>query len=219
MYDSVLNTYHFEYCLHPLLVYQQHIYNNNVYCKTIKHQKGLKRKTEKWTYPDLVGVQFVGLDWSPAVRDLAKNLGVYKPIRLLSYEVKQELNPLNYKEVIAQANSNSGWSNESYVAALEIEPDQEFRNELRVEAERGGIGVIELNEPDNSQLLCTARPKLDVQLATVQKLYNLNSDFKEFIDTVNGTIGFEIVPSKFDEILEPEDLKEYLKTVKFRKAN
>ncbi|WQU52979.1 HrgA protein [Helicobacter pylori] len=53
--------------LHPFLTYMA-IHNENLKCytKTIFHEEGLKspKGTDRWLYPDMVGVRFLHAEWS-----------------------------------------------------------------------------------------------------------------------------------------------------------
>lgn len=206
-------TFH-ERALHPLLTYHQRYYNNQVYTLTIRHE--ISRKTEKnsneWLHPDLVGVRFNFIDWDYSLRDLSMMLGGYNYVELLSYEIKKELNPGNFRMHFFQTVSNSGWANERYLCALYIDPDEEFRQELKTLSCEHGIGIIELNmEPDNSRVLFDAKRNENIQYGTVNKLCNVNPDFCNFIATVYKSANINTVLSGFDPVLEADVLHYQLK--------
>ena len=70
------------------------------------------------------------------------------------------------------------------------------------------IGVIKLNliNPDNSEIIAPARRKEALDGETMNKLFNINRDFREFVQTVLKSIninqkvhhGLDKVPSKSD---------------------
>lgn len=198
--------------LHPLLTYHQYFYNGQVFTKTIYHERSLKKPhskvTNEWSHPDLVGAQFNGTDWNQDIHLLAKGTGGLNRVKLLSFELKIELNESNYRESFFQTVSNSRWANEAYLVALDIEPDHEFRQELKRLSLEHGIGIIELNEdPDNTRIIYQAKVKEQIQYETVNKLYRINPDFQLFIDTINKSLSInEIMVNKFDQFLTPEEL-------------
>ncbi|MBR2252258.1 MAG: hypothetical protein IJ881_07660, partial [Neisseriaceae bacterium] len=116
------SSYH-ERDLHPLLV--NFVFSNeNFYArsKTIFHEESKKSKsgTDKWLYPDIVGVNFEYDDFDNAVSQFVSRYDKL-PIKIYSFELKKELTVANFRECYFQAVSNSSWANEGYLVAAQID--------------------------------------------------------------------------------------------------
>ena len=193
--------------LHPLMVYYG-AYYLKAYLQTIHHNKSNKKEFGEWVHPDIVGCYYPFTDWDGDVVDVS-NLLSSSAIKLFSFELKRELNFGNLRESFFQAVSNSSWANEGYLVAAEVEEDDEFINELTRLSTAFGIGVIKLNteDPDSSETLLPARTKDRVDWDTVNKMANLNSDFKRFLKRIKiDTTSQEAHKDKYDPVLDKDAL-------------
>ncbi|MBQ9238987.1 MAG: HrgA protein [Treponema sp.] len=205
--------------LHPLLTYFAYSntqFNNGkaILTKTIFHEQSKKSGLNEWVHPDIVGVYIPIEDWSSEIIELNR-ISNANAIELLSFEMKKEINRANYREYFFQAVSNSSWANEGYLVAADISEDDELMNELERLSTSFGIGVIQLDldDIDASSILFHASKKKELDWETMNKLCEINSNFKKFIQDVK--IDFDskrIHKSEYDEILkEPES---YIKKIK-----
>lgn len=193
--------------LHPILAYFAK-YNLKSYVKTINHLTSKKDKYAVWMHPDVVGCYFPFDEWGRDTSNLSSIMGCL-PVKLFSFEIKQELNFTNLREYFFQSVSNSSWANESYLVAAIIEEEKEFQEELKRLSSAYGVGVIQLDikEPDSSIILFPAKEKENLDWNTINKIAELNKDFKEFIKRITNDIKTqEIREEEFDKILEVEDL-------------
>lgn len=206
---------HLEYLeknLHPFMVYYG-FYYLKAYLKTIQHTKSGKREFGEWVHPDIVGCYYSFSDWKEevvAVSSLAGN----PPVKLFSFELKRGLSLSNLREAFFQAVSNSSWANEGYLAAAEIDTDEEFQNELKRLSTSFGIGVIRIDveDPDSSEVIFPARSKDLVDWETVNKLAGINSDFREFLKRVKTDMkSNEIRKEMYDRVLDREELIKSIK--------
>ncbi|UXJ68187.1 COG2958 family protein [Lysinibacillus fusiformis] len=211
--NEVLNkpTYS-ERDLHPFLSYFVYTYLN-VYTKTIYHEKSSKRSFNQWLHPDIVGINFPIGEWQPEVLDFGLTLGGQLS-KLCSFELKKELNFANIREAFFQSVSNSSWANEGYLVTAKIINDEEFMTELKRLTSSFGIGIIKLNidEPDESEILFPAKPKNDIDWETVNKLSKENPDFSRFIKRIRNDLNTkEIIKEHYDKIFSSEQLIERIK--------
>jgi len=196
-----------ERSLHSFLTYFAYTYFR-VRTKTIFHEKSQKQKYAQWLHPDLVGVSFPVEEWEEEVLDFSKEIGV-TTIRLCSFELKKELNFCNLRESFFQAVSNSSWANEGYLVAAEIDKDEEFQFELKRLSTSFGIGIVRLDidNPDDSEVLFSARYKENLDWDTINKLAAGNPGFKAFLRRVKkDLLSKEIRKEKYDEVYEVERL-------------
>ncbi len=196
--------------LHAFLTYYA-LYYLKCYTKTINHQRSDKKEYGEWMHPDIVGCCFPIDDWSPEVIELSNSIGNVS-IKLISFELKKELNFSNLREAFFQTVSNSSWANESYLVAAEIMKDDDFMNELIRLSGSFGIGIIQLDleDPDNSQILLPAEPEENLDWETLNKL-TMNPDFKDFIKRIMIDItSKEIRKEKYDKVFEKEKLIELI---------
>jgi hypothetical protein len=194
--------------LHKFLLYYVYTYNNFIYTKTISHELSLKKKFSQWLHPDIVGVYFPFEQWEPEIFDISKDVGTLT-IKLFSYELKKELSFSNLRESYFQAVSNSSWANEGYLVAAEICPDKEFMEEIKRLSNSFGIGLIQLdtNNPDSSAVIYPARQKELIDIETVNKLSQINRDFKDFLKRITIDLNSkEIRKEKYDKIYDYEEL-------------
>lgn len=196
--------------LHPFLTYFAFYYLNS-YTKTLSHQKSKRKEFGEWVHPDVVGCSFVLNDFKKVIADFSRSIGNIQ-VKLISFEVKRELNFSNLREAFFQAVSNSSWANEGYLVASEISNDEEFTNELQRLSSSFGIGIIKLDvsDPDASVILYQSRQNDNLDWDTINKL-TMNSDFKDFIQRVQKDIeNNEIYKEKYDKILERDALPNLL---------
>lgn len=197
--------------LHKFLSYYAY-FHLHCYTKTIKHNVSNKKEFGEWVHPDMVGCAFSMDDWKKEVYDFSKAIGV-RPIVLFSFEIKRELNFGNLRESFFQCVSNSSWANEAYLVTAQISKNEDFLEELYRLCTSFGIGVIELDleDPHSSEITIPAKHKKNLDLETLNKLA-MNSDFKDFLDTVKADLTSNKIHKKeYDTVEEVENLK--LKTV------
>jgi len=159
----------------------------------------------------MVGVLFP--DWSNEVFELTKTLG--RPhVLLYSFELKKYLDFSNLREAFFQAVSNSSWANEGYLVVAEMAEDGEFEEELQRLSNSFGIGLIklDLNDPDSSEVIFPAKRKENIDWETVNKLYEGNKDFRNFIKGVyNDLKTNEIRHERYDKLYDPRELVKILR--------
>ena len=197
----------FEKNLHAFMAYFG-FYYLKAYLKTISHSKSGKRSFGEWVHPDIVGCYFPYKDWAVDVVEFSALMGT-NSIKLFSFELKRELSLSNIRESFFQAVSNSSWANEGYLAAADIDTDDDFRSELKRLSTAFGIGIIHLkiDDPDASEIILPARSKDNIDWDTVNKLSSINPDFCEFLKRVrNDMKNQEIRKELYDNVLEREEL-------------
>ena len=193
--------------LHKFLSYFVY-YHMNCYTKTIKHHVSNKKEFGEWVHPDMVGCYFRMEDWKKEVYDFSNSIGI-KAVVLYSFELKRELSFSNLRESFFQCVSNSSWANEAYLVAARISENDDFMDELSRLSASFGIGVIELNveDPDSSEIILPAKYKKNLDLETMNKLA-MNSDFKDFLETVKIDLTSKKIHKKEYDIVEDiENLK------------
>lgn len=206
--------------LHPLLV--NYAYSNSHFkarIKTIFHESSTKKQKgqNKWLHPDMVGVQFPFDDYNSATLEIQKHLSI-SSIKLYSFEMKIDLNFSNLRECYFQAVSNSSWANEGYLVALHINEDTSFRDEIRRLNNAFGIGIIQLDAENvaESQILFPAKTNTEIDWDTVNRLCSQNNDFQKFLEFISEDCAIEKVKSKYDDIVKPEELEQYVKKKNIR---
>jgi len=193
--------------LHKYLTYFVYTYKS-IYTKTIYHEESNKKQFSQWLHPDLVGVYFPIEEWENEVLDISKEIGSIG-VKLFSYEIKKELNFNNLRESYFQAVSNSSWANEGYLVAAEIESEEEFLQEIKRLTNSFGIGIIKLDveDPDSSEILFPAKEKDFVDIETMNKLAQVNPNFKDFLKRIKADLtSKEIRKEKYDKIFDIEEL-------------
>lgn len=165
--------------LHLLL--SSYLKSQNIYSKTIFHEKSLNSKDEhqKWIHPDMIGINFLNLK-NPVSNALLKVINKGDAFDLISYELKREIkSDYELKKCFFQAVSNSSWANYGYLVAFEI--SKNLINEMERLNQSFGIGIIELNgNPYESKILFQPKYK-ELDFKTMDKLCELNSEFEKFI--------------------------------------
>jgi hypothetical protein len=184
-------------------------------CKTVFHEESIKSgpKHNEWDHPDIVGCTLTTEEWDTSVVHLAQTAGVITA-KLYSFELKINLDFSTLRASFFQAVSNSSWAHEGYLIAPEIDGDQYFRDVLKRLSQSFGIGVIELDlqSPDESEILYPARPNPKPDWETINHLVKLNKGFAAFVSSVEKSIKInEIAEKGFDDLYDDSKLAEYLK--------
>lgn len=198
--------------LHPLLSYfaytnAQFNRGKAILTKTIFHEKSKKDGLSEWIHPDIVGVYIPIEDWNREIIEL-NSISNSNAITIISFELKKSIDRNNYREYFFQAVSNSSWANEGYLVAAKISEDDELLNELERLSTSFGIGLIELDldDIDSSKVIFHAHKKKELDWETMNKLSDINNDFKKFLQDVK--IDFDskrIHKAEYDTIInEPE---------------
>lgn len=202
--------------LHAVLIYFIY-YHLNAFSKTLNHTKSTKKQYGEWVHPDVIACYFPIEDWKPEVYDLSMTIKD-TPIKLMSFEIKRQLNFGNLRESFFQAVSNSSWSHEGYLVASLISDEKEFIGELARLSASFGIGVIllDVEDPDNSEILLPAKERESLDWETINKL-TINSDFKDFLKRIKKDIETkEIRKEWYDKVEERDRL---IKSFKNRRLN
>ncbi len=197
--------------LHPFLTYFAHLFQR-CYTKTINHSKSGKKTFGEWVHPDMVGCVFPIDEWKNEVLELSTAIGNVS-IKIISYELKRELNFSNLRESFFQAVSNSSWANEGYLVAAEIASDEEFISELTRLSSAFGIGIIKIDtdDPNSTEIMLPAKQHDTLDWDTINKL-TMNKDFLDFIKRVkNDLTSKEIRKEKYDKIFDDNELIKRIK--------
>jgi uncharacterized protein len=200
--------------LHSLLV--RFAYDRfATFCKTIYHEKSVKKgqKHNQWLHPDIVGFSLTTQGWTSPVVSLVKSSGALAA-KLYSFELKTSIDFTTLREYFFQAVSNSSWAHEGYLVIAEIEEDPEFMEELKRLSQSFGIGVIQLDtvQVEDSEILLAARERSEVDWETVNRITEINPDFKGFVESVGNSITINQIAAKgFDAVLADTDLAAHLK--------
>ncbi|MCS6917602.1 MAG: HTH domain-containing protein [Chitinophagales bacterium] len=198
--------------LHPFLTAYA-FYHLNCYTKSIQHTQSTKKEFGEWVHPDMVGCVFLFEDWRQEVHELSAAVG-NTSVRLLSFEIKRELSFANLRESFFQTVSNSSWANESYLVAATISEESDFLDELSRLSAAFGIGVIHLNIQNvhDSQIVFPSRHRETLDWETINKLTQMNNDFREFISTVKIDLSSRKIHKKeYNPVLESDRLHLLLK--------
>lgn len=172
--------------LYPILSEYLHL-ELGVFSKRIEEKKSKNTKGKngnKWLHPDLVGFENLSKNWCEEIKSCA-NTHYDKNVRMLSFEVKRNLNSSNLRKAFFQAVSNSSWANKGFLVVAEIE-GEEIMNELHILSAAHGIGLILLNigNISESQILIPAREKQAIDWNSCNRLAMENSDFKNYIKEI-----------------------------------
>jgi hypothetical protein len=160
----------------------------NINSKTIFHEKSNKDdETQKWTHPDIIGVQLINLQ-NNSSKNFLKAINKKETFKLMSYELKKEItNDYELKKAYFQAVSNSSWANYGYLVSFDI--DNSLFDEIKRLNESFGIGVIELYpNPYQSKILFQAQYK-ELDIKTIDKLCKNNGDFNIFIEQMEKLLN------------------------------
>ena len=165
----------------------KYLYSMKIYSKTINANAtdvNLKGKM-KWGTPDIIAVTFKDYI-NKSVLKLFNYINL-PTTEIYAYELKLKLTLGNLTEYYFQALSNSGWANEAWLVAMEInENDIDLMEEIKRLNQSFGVGIIKLNyyNPEDSEILFSAKKRNDLDIDTMHKLCN-NRQFQDFIDDVN----------------------------------
>lgn len=175
--------------LHILL--STYLKNINIYSKTIFHEQSSHSidNNQKWTHPDMIGVQFLALR-NKTSQNLLKTVNRNNSFNLYSYEIKKEItSDSDLKKKFFQAFSNSSWANYGYLVALEF--NGSIYDEMARLNEAFGIGIIELQaNPFQSKILFPAKYH-ELDFKTIDKLCCYNKDFELFISQTEKLLTAE----------------------------
>lgn len=205
-----LNNIH-ERELHPFLVYYL-AKKMNIYTKTVYHEVSTKvgRGKSEWLHPDIVGFDLPVAKWDEKVLQLCREFSLNRAT-IYSFELKKSITTESLREQFFQAVSNSSWANEGYLVAVDIDTEnKELMQEINRLSSAFNIGVIKLSliNPINSEIIVPARRKETLDGETMNKLFNVNRDFREFIQTVLKSINInQVVHNGLDKILSIHDLE------------
>lgn len=200
--------------LHPVLVRCARD-EFRAHCLTVYHEKSAKAQPKKneWLHPDIVGFTLETDGWNPAAKEIAARFGS-RAVSIYSFEVKRDLDFPSLRQSFFQAVSNSSWAHEGYLVVWRLEPDPEFRDELRRLSQSFGIGVIQLHvgQPGAYDLLHSARRREEIDWATVNRLAETNEDFAHFLESVKDSLHIhKVVASKFDSPASDQYLEDLAK--------
>lgn len=184
--NTVTNKKILEEDLHiPLTKY---LYSMKIYSKTINANAtdiNLKGKM-KWGTPDIVAVTFKDYI-NKSVLELFNHINL-PTTEIYAYELKLKLTLGSLTEYYFQALSNSGWANEAWLVAMEIDENNydELMEEIKRLNQSFGVGIIKLNyyNPEDSEILFSAKKRNNLDIDTMHKLC-YNRQFQDFINDVN----------------------------------
>ena len=165
----------------------KYLYSMKIYSKTINANAtdvNLKGKM-KWGTPDIVGVTFKDYI-NKSVLELFNHINL-PTTEIYAYELKLKLTLGSLTEYYFQALSNSGWANEAWLAAMEIdENDIDLMEEMKRLNQSFGVGIIKLNydNPEDSEILFSAQKRNYLDIDTMHKLC-YNRQFQDFINDIN----------------------------------
>ena len=165
----------------------KYLYSMKIYSKTINANAAdvnLKGKM-KWGTPDIVAVTFKDYI-NKSVLELFNHINL-PTTELYAYELKLKLTLATLTEYYFQALSNSGWANEAWLVAMEIdENDIDLMEEIKRLNQSFGVGIIKLNydNPEDSEILFSAKKRNYLDIDTIDKLCK-NKQFELFIKDVN----------------------------------
>ena len=174
-----------EFDLHPILV--KFAFDRfNVYSKTINAVKIKTRgnKINKWSNPDIAGINFSLLNLNDLFQSEVEKQGIVsnKVAQFFSFELKLKIDKSNLTECYFQAVSNSSWANFGYLVVGDLDKNKNFISNL-VRLNSGyGIGIIHLNinEPEKSEIIVSAREREAVDINFMNYLSSINEDFYNF---------------------------------------
>lgn len=166
----------------------KYLYSMKIYSKTINANAtdvNLKGKM-KWGTPDIIAVTFKDYI-NKSVLKLFNYINL-PTTELYAYELKLKLTLGNLTEYYFQALSNSGWANEAWLVAMEIDENNydELMEEIKRLNQSFGVGIIKLNyyNPEDSEILFSAKKRNNLDIDTMHKLC-YNRQFQDFINDVN----------------------------------
>lgn len=184
--NTITNKKILEEDLHTPLT--KYLYSRKIYSKTINANAtdvNLKGKM-KWGTPDIVGVTFKDYI-NKSVLELFNHINL-PTTEIYAYELKLKITLGSLTEYYFQALSNSGWANEAWLAAMEIDENNydELMEEMKRLNQSFGVGIMKLNydNPEDSEILFSAQKRNYLDIDTMHKLC-YNRQFQDFINDVN----------------------------------
>lgn len=194
--------------LHKYLCYYAY-YHLQCYTKTINHSLSSKKEFGEWVHPDMVGCYFPFIHWKDEVYDLSSAI-CNTSVKLLSFELKRELNFTNLRESFFQTVSNSSWANEAYLVAHCISNNDDFMEELSRLSASFGVGVIRLDikDPHSTEIIFLAKYRENLDWETINKLASMNNDFKDFLERVKIDLTTKKIHKKeYDQVEDFENAR------------
>lgn len=190
--------------LHPFLAAFAFHMMNQVYVKTIFHERSSKNKLNTWLHPDLVGFSFPVTEWENALIQLSAEIG--SPfVKFYSFELKRELNVQNLREAFFQTVSNSSWAHYGYLVTAKLSTEESFLEELQRLSQRFGVGVIVLN-PNQlfaSTIVVQSQYRSELDWQTMNKLAKENPDFRQFLTNAARDVkAKKVYESDYDPIIK-----------------
>lgn len=161
--------------------------------KSVTGTRG-KRGDNKWLYPDVVGykVNFDGDELDDNLTEIAhKFTNRAESILLCSYELKWGINNISSaRKALFQALANSSWANYAYLVVPKTDikdsskgiTDDDAKKELNMLMSLHGVGLIEIKST-YCEIITEAR-KRDVDWYSIDRIYQKNKDFVEFMKSV-----------------------------------
>lgn len=191
--------------LHSVLSYFI-FYHMNAFSKTLDHTKSTKKQYGEWVHPDVVACYFPIEDWKPEVYDLSMAMKD-TTIKLMSFEIKRQLNFGNLRESFFQAVSNSSWAHEGFLVTSAISEEKEFLEELARLSNSFGIGVIllDIEDPDNSEVILPPDEAESLDWQAINKL-TINPDFGDFLKRIKKDIETKEVRKEWYDKVEDKDV-------------
>lgn len=184
--NTITNKKILEEDLHTPLT--KYLYSRKIYSKTINANAtdvNLKGKM-KWGTPDIVGVTFKDYI-NKSVLELFNHINL-PTTEIYAYELKLKITLGSLTEYYFQALSNSGWANEAWLAAMQIDENNydELMEEMKRLNQSFGVGIMKLNydNPEDSEILFSAQKRNYLDIDTMHKLC-YNRQFQDFINDVN----------------------------------
>lgn len=209
----ILKNFH-EREFHPFL----NIYLNKILGiagKTIFQEKSTNttKGENEWIHPDMVGFNLPTSNWNEKVVNMCDHYHIPKVI-IYSFELKKEITMSSLREDYFQTVSNSSWANEGYLVATKIDTnDEKLMQKMNRLCSAFGIGIILLNlqHPEKSKILFEAIRKENIDGETVNHLFEINQDFREFLKSVENSLKINsIVRHDLDELKSKKELEEIL---------
>ena len=135
--------------------------------------------------------------------------------------MKCKVNYTNFREYYFQAVSNSSWANEGYLVAIDFEDKEELIEEMLRLNNAFGIGIIKLNVEniEQSEIIIPSRINDSIDWETVDRLIEVNPDFKNFVISINDVAKSNsktIHKDVFDKIFSDSEISRHIKDKKIK---
>lgn len=190
--------------------------NLDIITKTIYHERSVKNKGKsEWLHPDMVGFQLTTSNWDNNIIEVCKNFYLSKAV-LYSFELKKSISMDTLREYYFQAVSNSSWANEGYLVTASLDENNiELISEIKRLVGAFGIGIIKLDilNPNNSSIVFPAKRRDVLDGETMNKLYIINPDYRDFIQDVTNSLQInKLVITEWDKVDVYEKLRNKIAT-------